>query len=211
MRDLAEESGLPKTTIHHYIREGLLPPARKSSRNAALYGSEHLERLRLIGELRDEAAGELSIPQVRTVLAYMADGMPAGSAARLAVAGIQPTGPMWSTPAELSAAAGVDPELIRTIEAVQLIRRADADSYSAGDLLLARACDVLVGDLGVDPGDLTPLADLIREVGDYAESLAELYATEAEVGSADAGNMRAAMRDGIRGLLDALLWRSLET
>jgi len=69
----------------------------------------------------------------------------------------------------------------------------------------------LVGDLSIDPGDLTPLADLIREVGEYAESLAALYATQAEATSTAISDVRAAIREGIRDLLDALLWRSLET
>lgn len=214
MRELAIESGLPKTTIHHYIREGLLPAATKSSRNAALYGPEHLERLRLISELRDRPAGELSIPQVRTVLGFMAEGMSAASAARLAIAGIERgprSGSGWETAAELARAADVRPKLVQALEKAQLIGKSGAASYSAGDLLLVQACDSLVGDLGVDPGDLTPLADLIREVGEYAESLSALYATQAEATSTSADDAQAAIREAIRDLLDALLWRSLET
>jgi DNA-binding transcriptional MerR regulator len=208
------ESGLPKTTIHHYIREGLLPAARKSSRNAAVYGPEHVERLRLISELRNRPAGELSIPQVRAVLSFMADGMSATSAARLAVAGIErgPTsGNRWESAAQLARVADVSPELVQALEKAQLIGNGGSGSYSAGDLLLVQSCDSLVGDLGVDPGDLTPLADLMREVGEYAESLAALYATQAESTSTSVDGARAAIREAIRDLLDALLWRSLET
>ncbi len=54
MRDLIRESGLPRKTIHYYISEGLLPTPRKSGRNSALYGVEHLERLKQISELREQ-------------------------------------------------------------------------------------------------------------------------------------------------------------
>lgn len=52
MKDLIRESGLPRKTIHYYINEGLLPPPRKSGRNTAIYGQEHLERLQEICMLR---------------------------------------------------------------------------------------------------------------------------------------------------------------
>ena len=161
MRGLSEASGLPRTTIHHYIREGLLPPAIKSARNAAMYGPQHLERLRLISQLRGGPGGELSIPQIRTALAH-SDGLSA--------------------------------EVGSALEAAGLIGRSEADGLSAGDVLVARACAALV-EAGVEPADLTPLADLLREVGIYANSLATLYEAETSV----------------RELLDALLWRALET
>lgn len=53
MRDLVRASGVSRETIHFYLGAGVLPPARKTGRNSALYGEEHLERLRRIGELRD--------------------------------------------------------------------------------------------------------------------------------------------------------------
>lgn len=52
--EVVRRSGVTKETIHFYLREGLLPPPRKTARNAALYGEEHLHRLRLIRSLREE-------------------------------------------------------------------------------------------------------------------------------------------------------------
>lgn len=54
MKDLCELSGLERQTIHFYIHEGLLPEGRKTGRNMAYYGEEHLERLRLIRQLQEE-------------------------------------------------------------------------------------------------------------------------------------------------------------
>lgn len=54
MKDLIRESGLPRKTIHYYINEGLLPAPKKTGRNTALYGPEHLERLLQICMLRQE-------------------------------------------------------------------------------------------------------------------------------------------------------------
>ena len=53
MKDLIRESGLPRKTIHYYMNEGLVPKPRKTGRNTAVYGPEHLERLRQISSMRE--------------------------------------------------------------------------------------------------------------------------------------------------------------
>jgi DNA-binding transcriptional MerR regulator len=50
--ELAEASGLPIRTIRWYQSEGFVPKPAKKGRDA-VYSPEHLERLRLIAELRD--------------------------------------------------------------------------------------------------------------------------------------------------------------
>lgn len=54
MKDLCAETGLPRQAIHFYIHEGLLPPGTKTGRNMALYGAEHVARLKLIKKLQHE-------------------------------------------------------------------------------------------------------------------------------------------------------------
>jgi DNA-binding transcriptional MerR regulator len=54
MKDLCEASGLQRQAIHFYVKEGLLPPGSKSSRNMAWYGETHLSRLLLIKRLQHE-------------------------------------------------------------------------------------------------------------------------------------------------------------
>jgi DNA-binding transcriptional MerR regulator len=52
--ELSEQSGVPVATIHHYLREGLLPEPVKTSRNMAYYPPEFVERLRVIKQLQEE-------------------------------------------------------------------------------------------------------------------------------------------------------------
>lgn len=66
MRDLVEQTGLTRETIHYYLSEGLLPPAIKTGRNTALYTEQHLERLRKIQDLRDRHF--LPLKAIRAVL-----------------------------------------------------------------------------------------------------------------------------------------------
>lgn len=66
MRDLCQLSGLERQTIHFYIQEGLLPEGKKTGRNMAYYGEEHLDRLRLIKQLQDERF--LPLRAIRAIL-----------------------------------------------------------------------------------------------------------------------------------------------
>lgn len=54
MKDLCEKTGLPRQVIHFYIQQGLVPEGRKTGRNMAYYGEEHLERVLLVRKLQHE-------------------------------------------------------------------------------------------------------------------------------------------------------------
>jgi DNA-binding transcriptional MerR regulator len=55
LAELSRRSGVPRSTIKFYLREGLLAPGAATARNQASYGSQHLERLELIRGLREVA------------------------------------------------------------------------------------------------------------------------------------------------------------
>ena len=52
--ELAEAAGVPVATVRHYLREGLLPEGRKTSRNMAYYPAGMVDRIRLIKLLQEE-------------------------------------------------------------------------------------------------------------------------------------------------------------
>lgn len=54
MKDLCELTGLSRQAIHFYVQQGLVPPGKKTGRNMAYYGEEHLERLLLVRKLQHE-------------------------------------------------------------------------------------------------------------------------------------------------------------
>ncbi|NVB36285.1 MerR family transcriptional regulator [Pseudenhygromyxa sp. WMMC2535] len=66
MKDLCERTGLDRQTVHFYIAKGLVPEGHKTGRNMAYYGAEHLERLRLVLELKNERF--LPLDTIRAVL-----------------------------------------------------------------------------------------------------------------------------------------------
>ena len=52
--ELAEAAGVPVATVRHYLREGLLPEGRKTSRNMAYYPAATVDRIHLIKLLQEE-------------------------------------------------------------------------------------------------------------------------------------------------------------
>jgi DNA-binding transcriptional MerR regulator len=72
MKDLCELTGLSRQAIHFYIQQGLVPEGRKTGRNMAWYGPEHVERLQLVRRLQEERF--LPLKAIRALL----DGETAG-------------------------------------------------------------------------------------------------------------------------------------
>ena len=52
--ELAKRTGVPKQTIHYYIRTGLLPKPRKLGSNSAEYDDSYVERIQLIKDLQND-------------------------------------------------------------------------------------------------------------------------------------------------------------
>jgi DNA-binding transcriptional MerR regulator len=75
--ELSARSGVPRSTIKFYIREGMLPAGETHAPNQATYGAEHLERLELIRALR-EVAG-LSLEVIARVTAELDRGWEEGA------------------------------------------------------------------------------------------------------------------------------------
>jgi AcrR family transcriptional regulator len=64
--ELVARTEVPAATIHHYLRLGLLPPARRTAANRFLYDERHVRSLKLIRVLRERR--RLPLPVIRRVL-----------------------------------------------------------------------------------------------------------------------------------------------
>ena len=63
---VVKRTGVPKETIHFYIREGLLRKPRKSGVNIADYTENHVKQIQFIKELRDNFY--FPIPLIRKIV-----------------------------------------------------------------------------------------------------------------------------------------------
>ncbi len=66
IKELEEASGVPRTTIYFYVREGLLPEAQKAAASRGVYSEAHLE---LLGEIKRLKARGLPLEEIRARLA----------------------------------------------------------------------------------------------------------------------------------------------
>ncbi len=64
--ELSERSGLSIATVKYYLREGLLPPGARLARNQSAYSETHLERLRIVRALRQDAG--LSVREIGRII-----------------------------------------------------------------------------------------------------------------------------------------------
>jgi AcrR family transcriptional regulator len=65
INELEKRAGVPKTTIHFYVRNGLLHPPLKTGRTMAYYDETHLKRLKALQELKAQGRLPLSFLKER--------------------------------------------------------------------------------------------------------------------------------------------------
>lgn len=221
MRDLALAADLPRTTIHHYLREGLLPDPDRTAANASTYGPEHLERLGLLKALRGPELGPLPLEEIRLVLALVEQGLSPAEAVELMALGRRgraeakeedpadgAEGRGGLSLRDVARRTGRDSrELRQLIDAGLLAPAEDGGSrgFDGADLAAVASCARLL-DAGLAAADLKPLADLLREVKGY-ETVLEDLATSTEP-QAEADSIRATMRGAFRDLHVYLLARA---
>jgi AcrR family transcriptional regulator len=67
IKDLEERSGVPRTTIHFYLRQGLLHSPKKTGRTMAYYDESHLKRLQDIQNIKGDIRMPLPLLKERIV------------------------------------------------------------------------------------------------------------------------------------------------
>ncbi|MBC7074920.1 MAG: MerR family transcriptional regulator [Syntrophomonadaceae bacterium] len=65
--DLEKITGLNRSTIHFYLREGLLSPPRRTGKTMAYYDSDHVAELQRIRELREKGYPLSIIKEMKSV------------------------------------------------------------------------------------------------------------------------------------------------
>ena len=59
--ELSRRTGVPKETIHYYVREGFIPRPRKKGKNVSDYDESFVERILLIKQIQDHFFLPLSL------------------------------------------------------------------------------------------------------------------------------------------------------
>lgn len=193
MRELAAATGVSRTAIHHYQREGLLPPAEKTAPNSALYGEEHVERLKLIRSLRTDELGPLPLVGVRQVLDMVDRGVEPDVAAALysLPGGVGKTASPDArrgarSLSDVAHDAGMSLSTARALHGSGLLlgRAGPGESrvFDEADAAAARVLADLLSHEAIRPTDLDPIAELVSELVRYERVLASLITARADGG-----------------------------
>jgi len=66
MQELTQETGLPKSTITHYVNQGLIPEPVRTSRNMAWYHPATIDRIKVIRHMLTQH--RMSVSEVKALL-----------------------------------------------------------------------------------------------------------------------------------------------
>jgi DNA-binding transcriptional MerR regulator len=218
MKELCEATGMPRTAIHHYQREGLLPPAEKTATNAAVYGPEHVGRLELIRALRGDELGPFGLDRVRAIVEMVDGGVaPEVAAALLSLPGAyRPAGGADSgadrglSLSEVARDAGISLSTCRELLRAGLLVASDGEgkpSFDGADVGAAKLVAGLLGEGDIRVTDLEPVAELVAETVRYERALMEL--STARLDPATASSRRRAMYRSLLALHTYLFVRTI--
>lgn len=171
--ELVRQTGVPKETIHYYIREGLLRKPRKSAVNAAEYNQGHVRQLFLIKDLRNNYY--LPIPEIKRIVRSYNKQSPSDQAvARVNSRYFRPMERLVETEIESRAAfreaTGLSEKWLEKMEDWGIITPRHPNGkvvYTQDDMLIGR----LIVDIGrhgfgpadgYNPRDLKPIVDFIK-------------------------------------------------
>lgn len=193
---LAAAAGVSVDTVRFYQGRGLLPRPRRVGR-VAVYGDEHLARLRRIRELQRQ---DFSLAQIRRLLEQQSP--PAKDLLRAALVE-ESVGRRTLSRAGLAAEAGVPESLVRAVQSAGLVEPLSVEGeerFSEADLEMARAAlEILESGF--------PLPSLLDVAVRHAHNVQEVCDAAIELFDAhvrrqnDRDGGAEAVRDAFRSLL----------
>lgn len=160
--EVARAAGVSVSTVHYYLREGLLNLPPKTSRNMAYYDPSTIEDIRLIKELQSHRF--LPLSAIKLILEARRSGQATNHVLEMKsvledifrpVPGNEATGAEM-TLSELTVATGLSEDDIKTLDKMRLIepdRRGQEPIYSDIDVSIARLFK-RVRDYGLKAEDL---------------------------------------------------------
>lgn len=168
MSQLSEATGLPKSTILHYVNEGLLPEPVKTSPNMAYYDPACVDRVRLIRHLQQRH--RLSLAQIKGALAEDDAGREMDAMIRLGEVIFGTNQGESLDLEELCRESGLTPERVAELERRGLLLPLEPGRYDMDDLAAAR-WSVRNRELGMVPEDAEFYVRLAKEIVNHEMEL----------------------------------------
>jgi DNA-binding transcriptional MerR regulator len=165
--ELVALTNVPKSTILYYIREGLLPEAKKIKSNVHRYNNEHVELIEYIKYMKNDMGS--SNEQIKNALQHKNQSL-SSSLSMLAplmqtLSGIQPEAKHY-TKAEFIDFYNIDTKLLQLLVSDEILMPISSDDYTDKEASIIRMIEYFI-DVGLD-------YTLIKEYVYHAKSLAKL-------------------------------------
>jgi DNA-binding transcriptional MerR regulator len=171
MKDLATATGLPKSTILHYIAEGLLPKPLRTGRNVAYYDPASIDRVRLIRQMQKHK--RLSLSEIKGIVEKVQD--PRELEALLLLGDTvfgEGEGGRRHSREELLALSGLEPDRLDRLLAASLIVPLGVEGFDEEDLAMAKVF-ARAFSMGLDVSDFLYYPRLGEELVDNDFALRE--------------------------------------
>ncbi|MDT8338754.1 MAG: MerR family transcriptional regulator [Sulfurimonas sp.] len=165
--ELVAKTNVPKSTVLYYIREGLLPEAKKLKSNVHRYGNEHIELLEYIKYMKQEVGS--SNEQIKEILQNKNQSFSSSSsmiAPLMQTLGSIPKDAKHYTKEGFIELFSVDAEFLEELLRDGLLLPLAEDDFTQKELSIVRLIEKFKS-VGVD-------YEIIKEYALHAKALAEL-------------------------------------
>jgi DNA-binding transcriptional MerR regulator len=164
MKELVAATGVAKSTILHYVNEGMLPPPVKTSRNMAYYSPACIDRINFIRLMQVKHRLPLAvIKKMCTDLKETQEVVPLVELST-AIFGRQDIDLLDKN--AFCTATGLSSGEVADLESAGLLRPLEEAMYDTEDLIIARVLK-RCRELGVTPGEAAYYPQLAQQIVDH--------------------------------------------
>lgn len=202
MKELAEATGLPKSTLLFYVEQGLLPQPEKTSPNMAYYPPECVERAALIKQLQENH--HLPLAKIKAVLEANERGEDISPLLLLNQTIFGEQQEKLMTLEEFCAQSGLSPEVVTELEKAQLLLALSDQGYDSQDLAMAQVLAARAAQ-GLTPEDASFYPRIANELVD--EEMAVRHRMTHELSLAEDATITMGMVQAARAMRSYIIDR----
>ena len=174
--EIARKSGVPVSTIHFYVKEGLLPPPEKVNKKMAYYDESCIKKLEAIQHLQEKKYYPLAV--IKNILRRMDDGFTFEEAVEVEDAVFNSTAngeKKVVDRSEFLSMTGLNSEQLDEVERIGLMmpyfNERGKILYNQEDVIVAREAIRQIYRFDIDPKDFEFYLRLGHEITDQEVSL----------------------------------------
>ena len=172
MKDLMAATGLPKSTILHYLNEGLLPPPVKTGPNMAYYDPACVDRIGFIKDVQQKH--RLPLAAIKGLLKAWDKGLEVDPLIELKEYLFSHNGPERLDKKAFCKASGLTPDQVDSLIEARLLIPLEDGLFDEGDLVVGRMLKT-GRDRGAALEDLLFYPDLAEQIVDQELALRLQY------------------------------------